>query len=112
MVREQNWRQELGHSSSSSNIHASKSSLLIATGVVIATLYFGRRIFIPVALAIVLSFLLTPLVAWLQKIRLGRIPAVLIVLLLCFSLAAGVGWSVARQLLEITSHIHVYRDNI
>jgi predicted PurR-regulated permease PerM len=103
----------LVRSSSPSNINASsKSSLVIATGVVIATLYFGRRIFIPVALAVVLSFLLTPLVAWLQKIRLGRIPAVLIVLLLCFSLAAGVGWKVAGQLLEITSHIRDYKDNI
>ena len=79
---------------------------------VIATLYFGRRIFIPVALALVLSFLLTPLVAWLQKIRLGRVPSVFVVLLLCFSLAAGVGWSVARQFLEITSHIQDYKDNI
>ena len=113
IVREQNWSHELVRSSSPSNTNASsKSSLVIATGVVIATLYFGRQIFIPVALAIVLSFLLTPLVAWLQKIRLGRIPAVLIVLLLCFSLAAGVGWSVARQFLEITSHIQDYRDNI
>lgn len=103
----------MAYSSSSSNINASsKSSLVIATGVVIATLYFGRRIFIPVALALVLSFLLTPLVAWLQKIRLGRVPSVLIVLLLCFCLAAGVGWSVAGQLLEITSHIRDYRDNI
>lgn len=79
---------------------------------VIATLYFGRPIFIPVALALVLSFLLTPLVTWLQKIHLGRVPAVLVVLLLCFSLAVGVGWSVARQLLEITSHMEDYRENI
>lgn len=78
----------------------------------IATLYFGRRIFIPVALALVLSFLLTPLVAWLQKIRLGRVPSVFVVLLLCFCLAAGVGWSVARQLLEITGHIQDYKENI
>lgn len=103
----------MAHSPSSSNSsNSSKSSLVIATGVVIATLYFGRRIFIPLALALILSFLLTPLVGWLQKIRFGRIPAVLVVLLLCFSLAAGIGWSVATQLLEITSHIRDYRDNI
>ena len=105
--------RKLAHSSSSLNINASsKSSLVIATGVTIATLYFGRRIFIPVALALVLSFLLTPLVLWLQKIRLGRVPSVFVVLLLCFSLAVGVGWGVARQLLEITSHIQDYKDNI
>ncbi len=56
--------------------------------------------------------MLTPFVGWLERIRLGRIPAVLIVLTLCFALAAIVGWSVAGQLLEITSRIPDYRDNI
>ena len=56
----------------------------------IATLYFGRQIFIPLALALVLSFLLTPLVGLLERARLGRVPAVLVVLIFCFALTAGV----------------------
>src|SRR5579862_1084007 len=75
---------ELIHASNPSNpTSSSKSGLIIAVGVVIATLYFGRQIFIPLALALVLSFLLTPLVGWLQRIRIGRLPAALIVLVFC-----------------------------
>ncbi len=100
-------------STNSSRLTASsKSTIVIAVAVTIAMLYFGRQILIPLALALVLSFMLTPFVGALQRIRFGRTPAVLIVLLLCFILTAMVGWNVAGQLLEITSHIPDYRDNI
>jgi predicted PurR-regulated permease PerM len=75
-------------------------------------LYFGRQIFIPIALAIVLSFLFTPLVTLLERVHFGRIPAVMTVLVLCFALAAGVGWAVTGQLLEITGHIRDYKENL
>ena len=91
---------------------SSKSLWIIAAGVVIAILYFGRIIFVPIALALVLSFLLTPLVGWLQRLRFGRVPATLTVMVCCFALMAFVGWGVAEQLLEITTHIQDYRDNL
>lgn len=101
------------HTPNPSNpISSSKSLFVIAVGVTIAMLYFGRLIFIPLALAFVLSFLLTPLVAWLQRVHLGRFPAVLIVLLFCFAVTAGVGWGVAGQLLDITAHFRDYRTNV
>ena len=75
-------------------------------------LYFGRVIFVPVALALVLSFLLSPLVAWLQRLRFGRVPAVLTVMACCFALAVIVGWGIAGQLVEIAAHIHNYRENL
>jgi predicted PurR-regulated permease PerM len=106
---------ELIRSASPSNTPSSASSkatLVIAAGVTIAMLYFGRQIFIPLALALVLSFLLSPLVAGLQKARLGRLPSVLAVMLFCFALTVTVGWGVAGQLLEITSHIGDYRTNL
>lgn len=89
-----------------------RSFLVIAVGVSIALLYFGREIFVPLALAFVLSFLLTPLVSWFQKIRLGRVPAVLIVMTLCFGMTVFVGWKLAGQLVEITNHLTEYRTNI
>ena len=90
----------------------SKSSLFIAVALAIAALYFGRQIFIPLALALVLSFLLTPLVGLLEKVRLGRIPAVLVVMVLGFALTAGLAWEVAGQLLDITGHIRDYKTNL
>ena len=89
-----------------------KSFLVIAVGVAIALLYFGREIFIPVALASVLSFLLTPLVSWLQKLRIRRVPAVLIVVGFSLALTVVIGWKVADQLLEITTHLGDYRENV
>lgn len=101
------------HASNPSNpTSSSKSGLIIAVGVTIAMLYFGRQIFIPLALALVLSFLLTPLVGWLQRIHFGRLPAALIVLVFCLGVTASVGWGVAGQLLEITTHIQDYRTNL
>jgi predicted PurR-regulated permease PerM len=40
--------------------------------IIIATLYFGREIFVPIALAILLSFVLAPLVSSLQRVRVPR----------------------------------------
>lgn len=91
---------------------SSKSAIFIAVALAIAMLYFGRQIFIPLALALVLSFLLTPLVGLLERVRLGRVPAVLVVLTFCFILAAGMGWIVAGQLLGITGHIRDYKTNL
>ena len=89
-----------------------RSFLVIAVGVTIALLYFGREIFIPVALAFVLSFLLTPPVSWFQKLRIGRVPAVLVVMALCLAMTVFLGWRVGAQLVEITAHLPEYRTNI
>jgi predicted PurR-regulated permease PerM len=97
---------------SSNSTTSSKSSILIALALAIATLYFGRQIFIPLALALVLSFLLTPLVGLLERARFGRVPAVLVVLTFCFALTAGAAWEVAGQLLDITGHIRDYKTNL
>jgi predicted PurR-regulated permease PerM len=86
--------------------------VLIASVLVIAALYFGRQIFIPLALAFVFGFLLTPAVALLEKIRIGRVPSVLTVMLLSFALAGTVSWAVARQLVEIIDELPSYKANL
>ena len=99
-------------STSTAVTNSPKAFLVIAVGVAIALLYFGREIFIPIALASVLSFLLTSLVGWLQRLHVRRVPAVLLVMGLCMALTVIVGWKVADQLLEITSHLGDYRTNV
>jgi predicted PurR-regulated permease PerM len=90
----------------------SKSLVLIACVLAIAALYFGRELFIPLALAFVLSFLLTPIVSLLEKTRIGRIPSVLTVLILSFVLVGGMTWGVARQLVEIMVQLPDYKANL
>lgn len=91
------------------------SSRLLTLGavvVVIAGLYLGRQVLIPFALAVVLAFLLSPIVDVLQKCRLGRVPAVLVVLLLAFTVVGSVGWIVTGQLVDIVEQFPNYRSNI
>ncbi|MGB6631313.1 MAG: AI-2E family transporter [Terriglobales bacterium] len=85
---------------------------LIAIVVVIVGLYFGRQVLIPLALAVVLAFLLTPVVGWLEKCRLGRVPAVLLVLALAFALVSSLGWVVTGQLMDIVDQFPSYKSNI
>src|SRR5450432_858492 len=61
---------------------SAKEQLFAATSLLVisAILYFGRTLLIPMLLAILLSFVLTPFVVWLQKRGVHRILAVGIVM--------------------------------
>jgi predicted PurR-regulated permease PerM len=94
----------------SSDLAFLKSTLII--GLAIGALYYARELLIPFALALLLSFLLTPPVAWLEKLRLGRIPTVLIVLTLAFSIL-GIGlWVGMTQLADIAANAPQYQRNL
>src|SRR6478672_13315243 len=70
------------------------------TAFVIAALYFGRDLLIPLALAALLTFLLSPLVTRLER-WLGRFVAVLLVVVLIFSALGGAGYVLTRQLVDL-----------
>ncbi|MFC7396850.1 AI-2E family transporter [Chelatococcus sp. GCM10030263] len=95
-------------------VQPTRSPILTAGGIVLAigTLYFGRDIFIPFALAILLSFALTPLVNWLRRLKLPRIAAVLIAVALAFILIGGIGFVVGRQLVQLANNLPTYQTNI
>ena len=90
------------------------SPILTAGGIVLAIggLYFGRDIFIPFALAILLSFALTPLVNWLRRLKLPRIAAVLVAVTLAFILIGGIGFVVGRQLVQLANNLPTYQTTI
>src|SRR5215470_7187967 len=85
---------------------------LVSIGFVIALLYWAQPVLIPVALSILLSFLLSPIVDTLQKLRLPRILAVIIVVLLACSAVAAVGWITVRQIVSFADELPQYQDNI
>jgi predicted PurR-regulated permease PerM len=91
---------------------SSKSLTLIAIVLTIAALYLGRRVFIPLALAVIFSFLLAPAVTLLEKIRFGRVPAVIVVLLVSLTLAGAFSYGVAIQLVEIMIEFPDYKANL
>jgi predicted PurR-regulated permease PerM len=92
--------------------YSNKLVTLAAIALVVAALYFGREVLIPFSLAVVLTFLLTPIVSRLEKLRLGRALSVLLVLLVGFAAIGTVGWLAAGQLVEITRQLPGYKANI
>jgi predicted PurR-regulated permease PerM len=78
----------------------------------IAGLYFAREILIPFAFALTLTFLLTPVVALLQRVHIGRVVSVLTAVLVSIALAGGVGWVIANQLVDVATQLPQYRQNI
>jgi predicted PurR-regulated permease PerM len=85
------------------------AAILIA---VIATLYLAREILIPLAFAVTLALILTPAVAWLQKMRMGRIPAVALVIILTVAATGGIAWVIFNQLVGVANELPRYQQNI
>jgi predicted PurR-regulated permease PerM len=85
----------------------------LAVGVVvIAALYFARDIFVPLALAMLLSFALGPLVLLLRRCHFGRIPSVIAVVLLAFLVIFSIGSVIGGQLVGLADNLAEYQTNI
>ena len=69
--------------------NASTSSVSPAIGLIIAiaVLYFARDLLIPLAFALLLAFLLTPIVKRLENWKIPRAPASVLVLILASAAA-------------------------
>ncbi|KQT60834.1 transporter [Methylobacterium sp. Leaf456] len=95
-------------------VTALASLLLVVT--VAGALYFGRDILVPVALAILLSFVLLPAVRVLRRMRVPRAAAVLVVVVLAFGILAAVGGLIAREAAQLATDLPRYsltlRDKI
>jgi len=78
----------------------------------VAALYLGRTLLMPSALALLLTFSVAPLVQKLERRRLPRPAAVLLVCVLIGALLGGVGWLVAREASELATSYAQYRTNL
>src|ERR1700736_5790617 len=85
----------------------------LAVGVIaIAALYFGREVFIPIALAVLLSFALGPPVLLLRRCHINRVLAVIVVVVLAFSVILGTGALIGSQLAHLAENLPGYQYNI
>jgi predicted PurR-regulated permease PerM len=89
-------------------------SLLILPTVVlvIASLYWAQAVLIPVAISILLTFLLSPMADGLERLGLGRVFSVILIVILTFSVLIAVGWLVSFQLTSVANELPTYRKNI
>src|ERR1700742_1125782 len=86
---------------------------LAILGVIIVTaLYVGREIFVPVALAILLSFVLASPVGVLQRLRVPRGIAVVGVVLFAFAIIFALGSLIATQLNRLAGDLPTYQSTI
>jgi len=85
--------------------------MLLLTALVVTVLYVGRQLLIPLALAAMLTFLLAPLVSYIER-WIGRIAAVLIVVAMLFCVVGGAGWLLTRQLIDLAAELPNYQTNI
>ena len=84
----------------------------VMVAIVIAGLYFGQPLFVPLALAILLSFALSPLVEFLRRIRAGRIPSVLVSVLFAFFVIGMLGSYIGTQLGRLATELPHYQTNL
>jgi len=85
---------------------------MAVAALIIAALYFGREIFVPVALAVLLSFVLAPFVTRLQMLRLPRIVSVLAVVILGFAIIFSLGGLMVSQATRLATDLPGYEQTL
>ena len=84
------------------------AAFVIVTGI----LYLGRDVLVPVALSVLLSFLLAPGVRWLERRRFPRVLATTVMVGLACCVIAGLVWITVAQFLNFAASLPEYKTNI
>ncbi len=85
---------------------------LNAAAIVVAALYFGRELLMPLVLASLLAFVLAPASNLLRRVRLPRVAAVLVVVVLAFAAIGGIGTVVGRQIAALAGSLPTYETTV
>ena len=93
-------------------VHTLKSWILFAGFVlIVVVLYWAQAVLVPVALALLLTFVLSPAVTWFQR-WIGRVPAVLMIVALAFTVLGLAGWGLAHEMTSLAADLPGYQQNI
>src|ERR1700730_17594007 len=88
------------------------SSRIMTAGIILALIYLGRSVLIPLALAVMLSLLVAPLVRALRRIRVGRTISVLVAVVALAVSCMAVAATLATQVLRIAESLPQYESNV
>ncbi len=80
--------------------------------VVVAALSLAREVLLPITLAVLLSFVLAPLVEVLRRIRVGRVPSVLAAAVLSLVVILSISGIIGAQLAGLVSDIPRYAGTV
>ena len=87
---------------------ANAAGIMTVFVTLVATLYFGKEVLIPVTLALMLAFILAPLVDLLERLHLGRIASVLLGVVLALGVALAIGGVIGTQVADLTTDLPKY----
>src|SRR6266478_3927841 len=90
----------------------SRFIVLASSFIIIAGLYFSREVLIPLALAVLLSFLLTPAVSWLERFKVPRAVSVLLIVGIGVALLAVIAYAVGRQFVSVVDQLPNYQGEL
>src|SRR5690242_12488147 len=85
---------------------------LASIAVVVAALYRAKGVLVPLTLAVLLSFLLSPVCDWLERRKLGRRPAVFGTVVVGFAVLGAATWTAVVQMTELAPRVPEYQKNI
>jgi predicted PurR-regulated permease PerM len=85
---------------------------LLIGAIVIAGLYIGREVLLPLALAILLSFVLTPPLLLLRKVKVPRVLAVGLVVTTAFAIIFALGWMMSREATTLAADLPNYQATL
>ncbi len=86
--------------------------MVVCTAGIIAALHYGQDLIVPFALAVLISFLLSYPVTWVERLKVGHTAAVVLVMLVTFSLAGTMIWIATSELTQIVIRLPEYQQNI
>ena len=88
---------------------AQTTDTIIIGVAVIAGLYFGRDVLVPMSIAVLLSFVLVPVTDALSRLRIGRVASVLIAVALAFAILGILGAVIGRQAAQLSENLPAYQ---
>jgi predicted PurR-regulated permease PerM len=91
---------------------AEATDTIIIGVAVVAGLYFGREVLVPMSIAILLSFVLAPVTDVLSRLRIGRVASALIAVALAFAVLGILGAIIGRQAAQLSESLPAYQVEI
>ena len=85
---------------------------LASVAIVVAALYLAKGVLLPVIMAVMFTFMLSPACDWLERRRVGRAPAVLIAVILTFAVLGLIVGIAVSQMADLAPKLTEYQENI
>ena len=84
----------------------------VTAAVIVAALYFASEVLIPITLAALLTFILAPLVDLLRRIRIPRVAAIIVAVLLALGIIVGIGAVIGSQVADLAGQLPSYQNTL